>query len=256
MTSVRIMSLLLTNYGDLVVGKVGVASFTLHAASALTDAACVQSKLPANTTPTTLPLGGSVKDGVFGTSCATTNDIPTTSGGKWVNVLLGQTVTLAFNIRLDKLAHGAGGLEDLGLCDGGSIRISPQVLAALSSIGDNTQTVHNLLELANLSLAGQAPSGVKVADCQRRGDRGQRSHRRLQEAGELRRQAGHSGRWDRHATRAERDGDAARRAVGRRRDGGAAGATGAVGGDSQPVLEPDAVHDRPAEGGQRSRVRL
>jgi len=101
---------------------------------------------------------------VFGTSCATTNGIPTDGSGRWLNVFLGQTVTLAFNIRLDKLAHGAGGLEDLGLCEDGSIRISPQVLAALGSIGDNTQTVHNLLELANLALAGQAPSGVTVAD--------------------------------------------------------------------------------------------
>jgi hypothetical protein len=117
-------------------------------------------------------------------------------------VLLGQTITLALNIRYDGYLHGgpAGGLGSLVICgtmvtqgslvgpdgkpgtgdeviDPGpdgilgtgddpkmTVTIPNNVLSALCTIGDNTQTVHNLLTLANMALAGQAPAGVTVAD--------------------------------------------------------------------------------------------
>src|SRR4030095_8031394 len=104
MTSTRIMTILLSApFGDLTVGKPG-HSFTLRSSNAASDAACVVKKLPANSTPTTLPAG----DGHFDNpnSCSTTDSIPTGAGGKWLNVLLGQTITLSFNIRYDAFLHG------------------------------------------------------------------------------------------------------------------------------------------------------
>src|SRR5262249_27791542 len=189
LTANQIMTNLLgAPYGDLTVGKLG-QSFTLRQANASSDADCVVKKLPANSTPTTLPAG----NGVFTGGCNTSTNIPTGSGGKWQNVLLGQTITLAFNIRYDASLHGGppNGLGGLTICstmvtqgslpgpDGkpGSgdevidpssplltVTIPNNVMCALLTIGDHTQTVHNLLELANLALAGQAPAGVSVAD--------------------------------------------------------------------------------------------
>jgi hypothetical protein len=190
----RIMSLLLTQYGDLTVGKPG-RSFKLRQANALSDAGCAVKKLPAGSTPTTLPGG----DGVFGNGC--NSSIPE-KGGKWQNVLLGQTLTLAFNIRYDGFLHGGppSGLGGLLLCpsmitqgslvgaDGkpGSgdeiidpgpdnilgtnddprmtVTIPNAVYCAISAMPGGP-TVNNLLELANRALGGQTlPAGVTIPD--------------------------------------------------------------------------------------------
>jgi len=146
--------------------------------------------MPAGTAPTFLPAGNLTLDG--GCNSIPTN-IPTDKKGKWQNVLLGQTITLAFNIRFDSLlADGAPtGLGNLKLCpsmttmgslpgpDGKpgtgdelfnfnstpkGITIPNNVFCVLSQIGDHTETVHNLLELANLALANQLPAGVSFSD--------------------------------------------------------------------------------------------
>src|SRR5262249_39865190 len=164
LTANQIMTNLLgAPYGDLTVGKLG-QSFTLRQANASSDADCVVKKLPANSTPTTLPAG----NGVFTGGCNTSTNIPTGSGGKWQNVLLGQTITLAFNIRYDASLHGGppNGLGGLTICstmvtqgslpgpDGkpGSgdevidpssplltVTIPNNVMCALLTIGDHTQ---------------------------------------------------------------------------------------------------------------------
>jgi hypothetical protein len=77
MTANRIIQLMLTTYGDLTVGKPG-RSFKLIStplATAQGNADCVVKKLPANSTPTTLPLG----NGVFSNlnKCDTSTNIPT-----------------------------------------------------------------------------------------------------------------------------------------------------------------------------------
>jgi hypothetical protein len=190
MIAERIVELMLTNYGNLTVGKPG-RSFTLRQANALADAKCLVKKLPTGTTPATLPAG----DATFNGGCSTTPvSYPTWQKGRWQNVLLGQTITLSLNVRYDGFLHGGPphGLGGLELCasmttmgslpgpDGkpGSgdevinlnstpkqFTISNKVLCALALVGDGTPTVNNLLELANLALGGQPlPLGLTLAE--------------------------------------------------------------------------------------------
>src|SRR5262249_45692075 len=117
MTSTRIVQLLLgatpptpSPFGSLTVGEPG-RSLTIT----LANAGCIQMRMPAGTAPTFLPAGNLTLEG--GCNSIPTN-IPTDKKGKWQNVLLGQTITLAFNIRFDTLlADGAPtGLGNLKLC--------------------------------------------------------------------------------------------------------------------------------------------
>jgi hypothetical protein len=193
LTAAQIMHILLCSPTgtDLVVGKPG-HSFTVKCG----DEACIIKKLPANSTPTTLPPG----DGVFGSGCSTTDNIPTGSGNRWLNVLLGQTITLSFNVRYDTLLNGGPGLGGLTICstmvtqgslvgpDGipGSgdevidpgpdgilgnfddpklvVSIPNSVMCALVNLGLPT-TVNGLLELANRALGADANlGGASIAD--------------------------------------------------------------------------------------------
>ena len=87
---------MLLGEGDLLIGKPG-RSLTIG----LEDAACIIERLPAGKTATTLPEG--FGDGeVVHTDCTTSPvDLPVDKNGHWENVLLGQTVTLALNLRLN-----------------------------------------------------------------------------------------------------------------------------------------------------------
>jgi hypothetical protein len=183
-TAAQIMESLLASGGPLVVGKPG-QSFTVNPG----DSGCIIKKLPANSTPAPLPPG----DGVFGPGCTTTTGIPTGAGGRWQSVLLGQTITLAFNIRYNASLTPAHDLANLTVCSTivtqGSLPgpdgkpgsgdevidpASPQVaftipnsvMCALLSFpdGDGTQTVRNLLTLANCALGGGNTAGATVAD--------------------------------------------------------------------------------------------
>jgi hypothetical protein len=117
-----------------------------------------------------------------GATCNTSPDanlIGLNKQGRWQNVLLGQTLTLALNIRFD--AYHEGGLADLSLCkymtslkanvvvdSGGNVTEEPATLckanissrvipeAVLAELNDSGgATVANLLALANKALAGQ-----------------------------------------------------------------------------------------------------
>jgi hypothetical protein len=200
MTAERIMTLLLTTYGDLIVGdpsSVPARSFKLRQANAAADAACIVKKLPANSTPTFLNPAG---NGFFTNGgCNTSTNIPTGAGNKWLNVLLGQTITLSFNIRYDTFLHPGHGLGELELCasmvtqatlpgpdgkpgtgdeviDPGpdhilgtgddpkmTVTIPNNVLCYISGLPGGA-TVNNLLKLANLALSNQLPAGITAAD--------------------------------------------------------------------------------------------
>jgi hypothetical protein len=77
-------------FGDMVIGKAG-RSLRITQATAY----CITLRLPAGGTPVRLPVG----DQVFGTNCSTIIDL--NRWGRFNNVLLGQTIALGLNLRLD-----------------------------------------------------------------------------------------------------------------------------------------------------------
>ena len=159
--------------GPLVVGKSGSRSLTIPVNAAL----LLQQKLPGNGTPTTLESGDSV--------LSPTTPTPT-SKGKFANVLLGQTVTLSLNVRLNTrllgvvvrptfcsqgVLPGPDGLrgtadDQLVSTDILMFNTPASVLTALSDpvLGINNVTVQGLLELANRGLAGLLSSGPSLPD--------------------------------------------------------------------------------------------
>jgi hypothetical protein len=160
------------NGGSIVVGVVGTNSLTIPN-SAVTcldgDNGCGLARLPANTTPSALPsgfgdqtLGACMLSGkkVLAGSCQTTPPIPLQSSGQWQSVLLGQTVTLTLNTRLDPTLLG------FVLCNG-NFRIPASVLTALNDPtcnGGYNHTVQGLLYLANRALAGQSTCGASLSN--------------------------------------------------------------------------------------------
>jgi hypothetical protein len=159
--------------GPLVVGKLGSRSLTIPINAAL----LLQQRLPGNGTPTTLESGNQV--------LSPTTPTPT-SKGKFPNVLLGQTVTLSLNVRLNTRLlgvvirpafcsqgvlpgpDGLRGTADDQLVSGDILMFTTptSVLTALSDplLGINDVTVQGLLELANRGLAGLLSSGPSLPD--------------------------------------------------------------------------------------------
>ena len=78
------------------------------------------------------------------------------SNGQWQNTLLGQTVTLTLNTRLDPNLAGL-------ILPGSCVSIKGSVLMALTNCG-YSQTVGGLLNLANHALAGQSTCGASLSD--------------------------------------------------------------------------------------------
>lgn len=156
--------------GDIVLGLSapdGDRSLTIQGVAA--NAKCIIDRLPTGGTAGALPaaLGHATLD------TSTCQDpgmvLPLGGDGGWKNVLIGQALALALNLRLP-LAPGAPDLASLGLCDtmtssqdqGGSrslsgggetIGIAPEVFLALSNKGLGS-TVGDLLTLANCALGG------------------------------------------------------------------------------------------------------
>jgi hypothetical protein len=163
---------------SLVVGLDGLASLTIPYQSAH----CVIERLPAGTTPATLPYRGNST--LWPATCLPMpKDIPLNSDGKFENVLLGQTITLGLNMRLnpplflfrlseefctqdalpgpDKLL---GTEDDVLDADSpiGHYSISPAVLQAISKLG-LWPTVKGLYDLANRALAGASTEGATLS---------------------------------------------------------------------------------------------
>jgi hypothetical protein len=153
--------------GSLVVGVPGMGGRSLTITqSAVTcldgDNSCHLDRLPANTTPASLPANfGNQTLNACGVvpNCQTNPPIPLQGNGGWQSTLLGQTVALTLNTRLDPT------LSNLTLPSCVSIRAS--VLAALSNptcSGGYGQTVGGLLYLANRALAGQSTCSASLSD--------------------------------------------------------------------------------------------
>lgn len=169
--SVLMLRVLSSPFGPLVIGKPG-RSLTITSA----NVNCIISRLPAGGTPTLLPLGNQG----FGANCSTT--IPLISG-KFNNVLLGQTITLGLNLRMNTVlgsfilsssfttvAGTAGSDNFCGTPDdvqiaGSNItkNIPSSVITALVNIYGSA-TVADLFDLANRALGGQYTGGATLPE--------------------------------------------------------------------------------------------
>ena len=150
-----ITSLLATG-GNMVIGA-GTRTITYASAAAAQQAACIINNLPAGGTAAALP-SNTAADG-----CA----IPATllHNGRFNNVLIGQTITLSLNLRLDGslggvlLAPTMTSYNTLGACSQvadpadlqGLSRTIPS--SVLTNLGSGA-TVQSLLALANKALGG------------------------------------------------------------------------------------------------------
>jgi hypothetical protein len=156
----------LLNGAPLTIGKSGVRSITFanNAASTVT---CIIDSMPAGGTASAFPASlGNVS--IPPSTCSAL--APVTGGkGRFRNVLIGQTLALSLNLRLD--THGLGSwnlcgtfvtkrtLQDVGQ----TFTIPSSVLTALTNLG-LPQTVNGLLELANRALAGQPTGGANLSN--------------------------------------------------------------------------------------------
>ncbi len=125
------------------------------------EANCVISRLPAGSTPSTLPTGH--------VTCATATGSAYLSSGKFRNNLLGQVITLGFNLRLNP-ALGSLALTgpymttyratacSAGVAVPGTKQVWHIPQAVLNCLGANN-TVADLLVLGNRALGNSLPSG-------------------------------------------------------------------------------------------------
>ena len=166
-TTTRLLQLLTSpaSGGSLVVGVPGVRSLTITQ-SAVTcldgDNSCHLARLPANTAPASLPsnFGDQTLNACGVTpNCQTNPALPLQGNGQWKSTLLGQTVALTLNTRLDPT------LPNLVLPS--CVSIPASVLTALNNStcnGGYGQTVAGLLYLANRALAGQSTCSASLSD--------------------------------------------------------------------------------------------
>ncbi|MGE5344988.1 MAG: hypothetical protein ACM3JH_03445, partial [Acidithiobacillales bacterium] len=174
--------------GDpLTVGVPGTRSLTIN------DAACIMSRLPGSGTPAALPdfaSLGSPDRTISGSACETTSpSIPLNKFGRFNNTLLGQTITLALNLRMDgalggyvlpasittvPALPGPDGVvgEPLECVSGGadpnddSANLDPLTCNAVTRTIPSSLvglTVNQLLDLANQALAG-IDTGFSLSD--------------------------------------------------------------------------------------------
>jgi hypothetical protein len=161
---------------DLVIGKPG-RSITIPQPAAQ----CIINRLPAGGISGSLPNIGD--DTLAHPTCQTTPAITLNTQGNFANVLLGQTITLGLNLRLDpnledfelakqfctrRALPGPDGLfcTDDDVIDPNSpiqtFTILNAVINALSNLGLSND-VEGLFELANRALAAQATGGASPA---------------------------------------------------------------------------------------------
>jgi hypothetical protein len=117
-----------------------------------TDAQCVIDRLPTGGDPMALP-----EDLGDATACDDDDAIDTMNRNtpRYRNNLIGQTVTLALNIRLNP------GMDMAALCDG--LYLDPVIFDALFDAG-LPATAGGLLTLANCALAGEDTYGASYYD--------------------------------------------------------------------------------------------
>ncbi|ALJ01042.1 T9SS type A sorting domain-containing protein [Rufibacter tibetensis] len=157
-TSVQLISDLLSKYGQggMVIGKIGSNSLTIKAS----DAACIISKLPAGG-----PAKALVGNSSFNANtCLTQMSIPVNKQGRFTNTLLGQTITLGLNLKMDNTSLGSMVIRDMYMVtvkatECGKAESSPVIgteevfTFPLSAVG---KTVNQLYAMANEALGGGA----------------------------------------------------------------------------------------------------
>jgi hypothetical protein len=141
----------LLSEGPIVIGEAG-RSVTFEPDAATAQSIC--SRLPAGSAATTLPDFG---DQSFNSFSGNTNPPLPLKGGRFKNILFGQTLTLALNLRLDP------SLASVNLCSstltsGGTITIDPAVLSRMFELGFG-HNAGGLLGFANHALAGGTDLG-------------------------------------------------------------------------------------------------
>jgi hypothetical protein len=161
------------------VGILGERSLTIQ----LSAAECIMTRLPANGTPSALPNQFGDQTLQNSPSCQVPGPkLLPLKNGKFANVLLGQTITLGLNLRLDPTladldlttigtpgGTGRGAYREFCTTSGGRIRISQAVIDALSNQNyvpdpDHQGKVSGLLDLANRALAGLSTGSVRLSD--------------------------------------------------------------------------------------------
>lgn len=140
--------------GPLVLGEPG-RSLTIPSGAA--SAQCIIDRLPAGGRSAALPAFG---DKVLDTSICNTSPPMPIRNGRFLNVLLGQTVALSLNLRLDST------LGPLVLCNqmtttNGTFTIEQAVIDAMVLYGGGHGVTH-LLNLANHALAGGGTGGLSL----------------------------------------------------------------------------------------------
>jgi hypothetical protein len=153
------------NGGNLVIGNPSTTRVLTILSS---EASCLNSKMPAGTTPAVLPVSsGNI-------TCATANGNGYLSSGRFKSVLVGQTIALGLNMR------NSSGLSDLVLSG------NQLITAKASSCSNGTpvpysqrsfcmpynvwnylsapKTVAKLYTLANQALGGNTPSGLSISE--------------------------------------------------------------------------------------------
>jgi hypothetical protein len=152
-------SLLSAPFGNLVAGVKGDINQSLTVRP--DAAACIGSRLPASGTAAALPANYGNKNLRADTCNSNSPALGLTSNGKFDNPLLGQTVALMLNLRLDRQT-GNNSLGSLQLCpvmttinSNGVVKTYTIPAAVLAALGDN-RSVNNLRNLANRGLSGQS----------------------------------------------------------------------------------------------------
>jgi hypothetical protein len=159
----------------LIVGVTGVRSLIIP----LSAAQCIIDRLPANGSADTLPNWSAPVDKILQNSptCqVVANKTLPLKNGRFNNVLLGQTITLALNLRIDPTL-GNLDLTTIGtpikirgawyrqFCTRSGTTITSYLIAQNVINALPSGTVSDLLALANRALAGQSlPQGVSLSD--------------------------------------------------------------------------------------------
>lgn len=159
---------LITAGSPLLLGKPGRAVLFLEGSEP-----CIISALPAGGRPAALPE--TLGDASVDSTCQLPESLPATKKGKLRNALLGETIALSLNVRLDtglssvelepimmtvEALPGPDGLygtpDDVACaeCDTMTIRISDAVLDAVTDAAGAPADIGGLLALANTALAG------------------------------------------------------------------------------------------------------
>jgi hypothetical protein len=130
------------------------------------QAACLIQKMPSGSTAAILPNGN--------VNCATaTGSAYLSSNGRFINVLLGQTIALGLNLRNSAalasftLTGNQFTTMAASTCSNGSpVPGTEQTFCIPSNVWNyiNPKTVGKIYDLANQALGGNLPSGISISD--------------------------------------------------------------------------------------------